>query len=250
MIVRKGNPANIAVHHSAVKPGAKNLSELKARAKSYDAYHKTKSIGWGCDTPGEKGYKYIRYHWLIAQDGSTLQVQDEKYVVYHASDGSNGQFNYYGIGVCLDGNYEEEVPTDKQKEALAQLIARFEKQYKVNVNVRGHKEVSQTATACPGKNVGTHSSGWLKGVIARANEILSGVNPVPQPPQESELDKLKKEIESLKKELSISNEKVIELQKLLESANNEIVKLKDSSIQVSSTDNLLAEIQRRINAVK
>jgi hypothetical protein len=72
-----------------------------------------------------------------------------------------------------NANYENETPTDKQKEVLAQLIARFEKQYKVNVTVRGHKEVAQTATSCPGKNIGTSSSGWLKTVIARANEILT-----------------------------------------------------------------------------
>lgn len=171
-IIRQGGPAFIAVHHTVPGDiGAKDLATLKVRAGIYDRYHKAKSIGWGCDTPGEFGYKYIRYHYLIARDGSFIQTQDEKYVLYHSGDGAKGNFNYKGIAIALDGNYEKEKPTQNQLNTLAHLIASFEKRNSVNVTVRAHKEIAKTL--CAGKNVGTHDSGNLRDVIIKANDILT-----------------------------------------------------------------------------
>lgn len=168
-IIRNGNPRNIAIHHSAVNPPAMNLSELKARANSHNNYHKTKSIGWNNTTPGEYGYPYIRYHYMIAQDGSVLQVQHEKYVLYHSGDGSTGQFNYWGIAIMLEGNYETAQPTDAMMKSLVLLIRDIEKRYNIDPMVRGHKEISAT-TSCPGVNIGTSKSGWLKNVIINVND--------------------------------------------------------------------------------
>jgi len=168
-IIRNGNPRNIAIHHSAVNPPAMNLSELKARANSHNNYHKTKSIGWNNTTPGEFGYPYIRYHYMIAQDGSVLQVQHEKYVLYHSGDGSTGQFNYWGIAIMLEGNYETAQPTDAMMKSLELLIRDIEKRYNIDPMVRGHKEISAT-TSCPGVNIGTSKSGWLKNVINNVND--------------------------------------------------------------------------------
>ena len=168
-IIRNGNPKNIAIHHSAVNPPAMNITELKARATSHNNYHRTKSEGWNNTTPGELGYKWIRYHYMIAQDGSVLQVQDEKYVLYHSSDGATGQFNYWGIAIMLEGNYETAQPTDAMMKSLVLLIRDIEKRYNIDPMVRGHKEISAT-TSCPGVNIGTSKSGWLKNVINNVND--------------------------------------------------------------------------------
>lgn len=168
-IIRNGNPKNIAIHHSAVNPPAMNMTELKARATAHNNYHKTKSEGWNNTTPGELGYKWIRYHYMIAQDGSVLQVQDEKYVLYHSSDGATGQFNYWGIAIMLEGNYETAQPTDAMMKSLVLLIRDIEKRYNIDPMVRGHKEISAT-TSCPGVNIGTSKSGWLKNVIINVND--------------------------------------------------------------------------------
>lgn len=168
-IIRNGNPKNIAIHHSAVNPPAMNMTELKARATAHNNYHKAKSEMWNNTTPGEYGYPYIRYHYMIAQDGSVLQVQHEKYVLYHSGDGATGQFNYWGIAIMLEGNYETAQPTDAMMKSLVLLIRDIEKRYGINPQVRGHKEISAT-TSCPGVNIGTSQSGWLKNVINNVND--------------------------------------------------------------------------------
>lgn len=200
-IIRNGNPKNIAIHHSAVNPPAMNMTELKARAKSHNNYHKTKSIGWNNTTPGEFGYPYIRYHYMIAQDGSVLQVQHEKYVLYHSGDGSTGQFNYWGIAIELEGNYEEAKPTEAMMKSLVLLIRDIEKRYNIDPMVRGHKEISAT-TSCPGINIGTSKSGWLKQVIDNVNDPNYPLVEVPSTPNCDEYIKkvsiLSEENEALK----------------------------------------------------
>ncbi len=148
-VIRQGNPNRICVHHSAVAPGADNLSDLRKRLSSYEITHSKKSWAEETKTGGEYGYSYLAYHIDVAKDGHEIRTQDDKYVLYHAGDNARGKdsFNLHGIAVLLDGNYETEIPTPHQKEALARIIARFERKYKVNVIVRGHKQTSLTPTA-------------------------------------------------------------------------------------------------------
>ena len=178
-IIRSGHFDRIAVHHSAVKPGAKSLTELKSRAASYNTSHSKKEWANDIKTKAEFGYAYIEYHYMIARDGSLLQVQNEKYVLYSSGDNAKGKdsFNLHGIAVLLDGNYQEEKPTDAQKQTLAKFIANFRKKHPGNWYVRGHKEVSITATSCPGTNIGTSKSGWLKDVIKFSDIVLNPVTP-------------------------------------------------------------------------
>lgn len=171
-ILKTGKMIGVCIHHSAVKPGAENKSELKKRASSYNTTHSKKSWAAEIKTKGEFGYPYIEYHYMIAKDGYLLQVQDEKYVLYHAGDVFRGasSFNLHGIAIMLDGNYEKETPTDAQMLTLVKLIRDIQARYKIDALVRGHKETSQTATSCPGKNIGISSSGWLKKVIKNVND--------------------------------------------------------------------------------
>jgi hypothetical protein len=205
-IVRSGKPKNIAIHHSAVNPPAKNLAELKTRASAHNNYHRSKSEGWNNTTSGEYGYKWIRYHYMIAQDGSVLQVQDDKYVLFHSGDGSKGEFNYWGIAIMFEGNYEIAQPTDAMMRSAVELIRRLEKKYGIDPKVRGHREISAT-TACPGKNLGTSKSGWIKNLIANINNKDYPPKPPapPEPPQDNEcqkqVDRLIAEINDLKSQL-------------------------------------------------
>lgn len=212
-IIRNGSPKNIAIHHSAVNPPAMNMTELKARAKSHNNYHKTKSIGWNNTTPGEFGYPYIRYHYMIAQDGSVLQVQHEKYVLYHSGDGSTGQFNYWGLAIMLEGNYEITKPTEAQMKSLVLLIRAIEKRYNIDPKVRGHREISAT-TSCPGANIGTSKSGWLKQVIANVNNKDYPPQAPVMPPEQTECEKqvngLKAQVQELEAEINKLNDTVKE----------------------------------------
>ena len=120
-VIRQGNPDRILCHHSAVAPGADNLSDLRKRLASYEITHSKKSWAKETRTGGEYGYFYLAYHIAVAKDGHEIRTQNDKYVLYHAGDNARGKdsFNLHGIAVLLDGNYETEIPTPHQKEALA-----------------------------------------------------------------------------------------------------------------------------------
>lgn len=213
-ILRKGDTLGIAVHHSVYKP-AKNLADLKVQAKLFNGWHSTKSWAEATKTSGD--YPYISYHYLVATNGDILQVTDEKYVKYHSGDNFRGDlsFNLHGIAVCLTGNYENDTPTDAVMNSLVGLIRSVEKRYNINARVRGHKETSETPTACPGKNVGTSSSGWLKRVIANVNN--PDYPPKPEPPTDP--------CKTYKDQIAALNSKVVGYEKritLLEGANTEL----------------------------
>lgn len=206
-IIRQGKPRNIAIHHSAVLSQTGDLTELKNRVASHNNYHKTKSEGWNNTTLGEFGYKWIRYHWAISRQGDILQLQDEKYVLYHSGDGSKGEFNYWGIAILFEGNFQEQQPTENMMKSAVKLIREIEKRYGIDPKVRGHKEVSSTATSCPGVNLGTSQSGWIKSLITNVNDKNYKTDPTPPPvtpPQEpttpSELVECQSRVSSLEKE--------------------------------------------------
>lgn len=196
-IIRSGALLGVVIHHSAVQPGAENLTVLKQRASSYNKTHSTRS--WAEKTKASGTYPYIAYHDMMARDGSILHTVDYNYVKYHAS---NFYANSHYIGICLDGNFDVEKPTAEMKENLAKYLAQRQREFKVDIIVRSHKQVADASapTACAGKNIGTSDSGWLKEVIARTNEILKG-NTAPTVPTESpEVTELKKQLNILQTE--------------------------------------------------
>jgi len=224
-ILRKGKLIGVCIHHSVYKP-ANNLEELKAQAKLFDSWHKSKEWAETIKTNGEFGYKYIEYHYLLGLDGSLLQVQDEKYVLYHAGDNFRGDlsFNLHGIAICLTGNYENDKPTEAQMLTLVKLIRDIQNRYKIDALVRGHKETSQTPTACPGKNIGTSSSGWLKEVIKNVNNQAYPPTTLPEPPQQTECEK---EVERLKTENKGLSDELVTLKSQVEKLENDLKLQKD-----------------------
>jgi len=267
-VLKKGQNIGVCVHHS-VYPQAKTLAELKIQAKLFNGWHKKKS--WAEDTKAVGNYPYISYHYLMALDGSILQVTDEKYVKYHAGDNYKGKdsFNLHGIGMCITGNYKTDKPNDQQEKALVLFIRDVEKRQDINANVRGHKEVAHSSipTACPGKNIGTSKVGWLKKVIANTND--KNYPPV-APPVDPEIIKLQKqildleeEIEGLRDELKNCkgvavrlNDQLEDLQKKydtlkvekdkIEKQRNECVRKLNSYMETVSTRELVAELFKRI----
>lgn len=243
-IIRQGNPKNIAIHHSAVNPPAQNLAELKVRATSHDNFHKTKSIQWNNTTLGEYGYKYIRYHYMIAQDGAILQVQDEKYALYHSGDGTKGAFNYYGIAIMFEGNYDIAQPTEAMMKSAVKLIRKFEKRYKVDPKVRGHKEISSSPTACPGGNLGTSKSGWIKQLITNVNDPNYSTEII-QPPVD-ECTSIKQELEALRIEYTALQTRLnmlLEQQVEWEKEREELLKIKELVKKLSTTLNEMDKVE-------
>lgn len=252
-ILKKGQEIGVCVHHS-VYPPANNLSELKTQAKLFDGWHKSKS--WAEDTKTPSAYPYISYHYLMATDGSILSVTDEKYVKYHSGDNFRGNlsFNLHGIAVCLTGNYENDKPTDAQMKTLVLFIRDVERRYQIDAMVRGHKETSATATACPGKNIGTSTSGWLKQVIANVND--KNYPPVvkpPEPPEPPEQTECEEEIDGLKTQIgaleATTEAQGRELNLLL--SENSLLKgnLEKSDVELIQTKGELHEMNLKYNAL-
>src|SRR5262249_31675440 len=68
----------------------------------------------------------------------------------HAKTPDN-QFNDYGIGICLVGNFDVDRPTAAQIQSLNRLVAYLMKTYNIPANhVLGHRETKPTD--CPGRN--------------------------------------------------------------------------------------------------
>ena len=171
MAIIRGNPRNISIHHSAVQPPATNMTMLKQRAAAHNNYHRANSEAWNNTTPGEYGYRWLRYHYMIAQDGSVLQTQHHKYALYANTDGVGvNSFNYNAINIMFEGNYQIASPTEPMMLAAVKLIREIQKQYNINPMVRGHKELSSQPTACPGSKLGTSKSGWIQQLIANVND--------------------------------------------------------------------------------
>ena len=62
------------------------------------------------------------------------------------------QFNKFGIGICLVGNFDQQHPTDAQLRSTAKLVAYLMKTYGIPAShVIGHGDTKPTD--CPGRNM-------------------------------------------------------------------------------------------------
>ena len=91
------------------------------------------------------GWAGIGYHFYIRKDGTIYKGRDEKYAGAHCEN-----YNSVSLGICLEGNFEIEKPTEKQLKSLTELLQFLKNKYG-NVQVVGHRDLN--ATACPGKNL-------------------------------------------------------------------------------------------------
>ena len=91
-----------------------------------------------------QGWYGIGYHYYICEDGSIWRGRPEDSVGAHAY-GMNG----VSVGVCFEGNFEEEKMPAAQLAAGKWLIADILSRYP-GLAVSGHRD--HDVTACPGRN--------------------------------------------------------------------------------------------------
>ena len=82
-----------------------------------------------------KGWAGIGYHFYIRKNGSVYRGRPEYAIGAHAS-GSN----YNSIGICAEGNFENETMSDAQKNAIKELVDYLKKKYGITKVVR-HRDV-------------------------------------------------------------------------------------------------------------
>ena len=127
-------PQYIFIHHTAVSY-KKNPNQWPAT----DAYHRSK--GWGGG-----GYNYE-----VAADGSIHQFRADGAVTtaQYQDNMNNGQ----ALSICLDGNFDIELPTEAQKKAVAGWLKEKMDKYKIPpANVFCHRKVAQYKS-CPGNKM-------------------------------------------------------------------------------------------------
>lgn len=87
----------------------------------------------------------IGYNFYIRKDGIIYEGRPENAIGAHAYG-----WNSRSIGICFEGNFEEESMGDAQIKAGQALIAYLKEKYPTIQTIKGHKDFDKTL--CPGKN--------------------------------------------------------------------------------------------------
>lgn len=89
------------------------------------------------------GWSGCGYHYFINKRGEIYKGRQDDVIGSHAKG-----FNSTSIGICFEGNFDKEVPSQVQIDSGLELVEYLKKKYSIS-NVKGHGELM--ATACPGK---------------------------------------------------------------------------------------------------
>jgi len=123
----------IIIHHSASPAGKFTVQDF-AR--------------WHINPNGYLKAPRIAYHFCIEPDGKIYQTNKLTAISWHTINA-----NATGIGIVLNGNFENEQASDAQKKSLKNLIRYLNNKFNKKLTVYGHKEIPGNATACPGRNL-------------------------------------------------------------------------------------------------
>ena len=83
------------------------------------------------------------YHYFVNKKGDIFKGRPDDTIGSHAKG-----FNSTTLGICFEGNFEKETPTQEQIDAGLELVEYLKKKYGIS-RVKGHGELM--ATSCPGK---------------------------------------------------------------------------------------------------
>ncbi len=91
-----------------------------------------------------RGWAGIGYHFYVRKDGTIYEGRKVEYVGAHATNNNSDS-----IGICFEGNFNEETMPDVQKQAGKWLVSYLKEKYNANI-VQAHRDVNNTS--CPGTN--------------------------------------------------------------------------------------------------
>lgn len=89
------------------------------------------------------GWTGFGYHYFVNKKGDIFKGRPDDTIGSHAKG-----FNSTSIGICFEGNFEKETPTQEQIDAGLELVEYLKKKYGIS-RVKGHRELM--ATSCPGR---------------------------------------------------------------------------------------------------
>lgn len=126
----------IVIHHSATGAGS---------AAEFDTFHREKR-GW------ENG---LGYHFVIGNGSGSpdgeIEIGNRWIDQINGAHAGVEEYNHYGIGICLVGNFNQSRPTAAQMSALSTLVEYLQNRCHISSeNVIMHRHCRQTD--CPGRN--------------------------------------------------------------------------------------------------
>lgn len=126
-----------------------------------------------------KGWAGIGYHYYVRKDGSVYRGRPENMAGAHCPG-----VNSTSIGICAEGNFNEEIMTEVQKQAIIELVKDIKSRYNIKW-IKGHREI--LATSCPGANFpleeiknavenieNEEKTQTTKSIVDLANEVIAG----------------------------------------------------------------------------
>lgn len=121
------------------------------------------------------GWAGIGYHFYVRTDGSIYRGRPENMVGAHAS-GNNSD----SIGICFEGDYNQETMSEAQTKAGQELVAYLKEKYSIT-KVQRHSDVCNTS--CPGANfpfdeianaVIVENTSVQNSIVDLAHEVIAG----------------------------------------------------------------------------
>ena len=145
---------HIVIHHSSSRSGNAALFDQWHRARGWDGlgYHFVIDNGDG----GPDGYVEVGQRWGVQKWGS------------HTGNTPDNEYNNFGIGICLVGDFAVDEPTPSQLASLRKLVAFLAERYDIGPgHVIGHRDAPNANTTCPGDSLWRYVHGPLRGELAR-----------------------------------------------------------------------------------
>ena len=114
------------------------------------------------------GWSGIGYHFYVRKDGSVYQGRP-----INASGAHTTDYNSVSVGVCFEGNFENEKMSYKQLQAGRNLIAYLKEKYP-SAQIKKHRDFN--ATACPGRYFPFGELLIFKKELTTVNDIVWELN--------------------------------------------------------------------------
>ncbi|XP_031764356.2 peptidoglycan-recognition protein LB [Galleria mellonella] len=133
----------VVIHHTYEPPACNDTAQCEAAMKSMQDYHK--SLDWGD----------IGYNFCVGSEGGAYEGRGWEVVGIHA-----GKANSISIGICLIGDWREQLPPVQQLETTKALIEEGVKRGFISSDYKliGHRQA--LPTECPGTALFNHISTW------------------------------------------------------------------------------------------
>lgn len=143
----------------------------------------------------KQGWAGIGYHFYVRKDGSVYRGRPLNAAGAHCA-ASCVNYNFVSVGVCFEGNFENETMSDLQLTAGIEIVEYLKEVYP-DAEVKAHRDFM--GTSCPGVNfpMDKMKSGITTKKLESANDITWELNHSHFEIQDT--DKFVKELEEARK---------------------------------------------------